>query len=253
MVTYSLTALSRFQTYFHTEEAEAGPDAFVVRRQLEPVVSILNSARPAAPVVLSVRPAFLWKDTKENTGGTTTLRRKRVASYLRVELARPWYQTGAGECLGVILWDRTGVQPLPEIRSHLTQVGRDPIWQTPEPERWPTELIFSGAIGAARPIRLIDSGSTALALPFQPWFHENGWYADVGLPGVVATSYCPFAKLAVARYQPESIEGCDLSPVITPAALSGVQSVSIVSHLPLVTATGMTTTGGWPAVDQQNT
>jgi hypothetical protein len=56
-------------------------------------------------------------------------------------------------------------------------------------------------------------GGTVLAVPFAAFFHGERWHADIALPGIAAASYSPFARLAVARYQPDSIADHHLSPV----------------------------------------
>lgn len=217
-VTYTFTAVSRFRQYFKPGEEQHEPDAFVVRAPLAVPVNILSTARPASPAVLAIRPAFVWKESLQATSGGTTLRRQRLGGWLRVELERPWYQTGDGERLAVVLWDRTGVAPSPGLRGSITQVGRDPIWTTPAPERWPTEQTFSGMVDQAAATKIVETQDSVHALPYEPWFHDDRWYADIGLPGVAASSYCPFVQLAVARYQRDSIQGCDLSPVVRPDA-----------------------------------
>jgi hypothetical protein len=213
-VTYTLTAVTRFRQYFKRGEEAQDPDAFVVRTPLTVPVNIRSTARPAPPVVLAARPAFVWKESAESGPGVATLRRQRLGGRLRVELARPWYQTGDGERLAVILWDRTGVAPPEGLRGLITQVGRDPIWQTPDPERWPTEQMLAGMVDATAATKLLETGNTVFALPYETWFHNDRWYADVALPGVAASSYCPFVQLAVARYQRDSITDHDLSPVV---------------------------------------
>jgi hypothetical protein len=53
-----------------------------------------------------------------------------------------------------------------------------------------------------------------VVLPHEVWFRDGRWYADIALPGVAKAEYCPFVQLAVARYQPNSIEGHELSQVV---------------------------------------
>jgi hypothetical protein len=214
-VTYTLTAIGRFRPFFKPEEVAADPAAFAERRTLALPVSIPNTARPAAPVVLATRPAFAWEESVERNAGETTLRRHRHGGRLRVELARPWYVTGDGERLGVMLWDHTGgVVPPPELAGLITEVGRDPIWDTPTPERWPTDSAFSGTAGPPDSRVLTEAGRAVLVVPYEPWFHADRWYADVALPGLASASYCPFVRLALARYQPDSIDGHHVSPVV---------------------------------------
>jgi hypothetical protein len=65
-------------------------------------------------------------------------------------------------------------------------------------------------------------------LPYAPEYHpgQDRWYVDVAL--AEGSVLWPFVRLAVARYQPDSIEGCALSPV----GLSGW-----VQPVPMRTAT----------------
>jgi hypothetical protein len=214
-ITYTVTAVSRFPQYFAAGEFGNDPAAFTQSRPLTSVVSIPSSARPPAPVVLAARPAFTWTEQTEQNAGTMTLRRQRLAGRLRLELARPWFVSGDGEHLGVILWNRAGsVTPPPEIAAMVTEVGRDPVWDTTDPERWPTESEFSGTAGPVASRKVAEAGRDALVVPFEAWFHNDRWYADVSLPGVASSSYCPFVRLAVARYQPDSIADHHLSPIV---------------------------------------
>ncbi|UGS37149.1 hypothetical protein [Capillimicrobium parvum] len=214
VVTYTVTAVSRFRPFFHPSELTADPDAFVQRTQLRATVPIPNTARPAAPTVLGTRPAFTWKDSREpSAGGTVTLRRERLAGRLRVELGRPWFATGEGERLGVVLWDRPTGAAEPQAPL-VTECGRDPIWDTTDPPRWPAESQLVGAAGPAGRHTLQEAAVPALVVPFEPFFHGDRWYADVALPGLASASYCPFVRLAVARCQPDSIADHHLSPVV---------------------------------------
>lgn len=66
-------------------------------------VDILNSARPEAPKVLYVIPTFAW-DRQESGDEIVS---KRISG-LRVWMERPWYSSGAGEMLGVVVWPSAG-------------------------------------------------------------------------------------------------------------------------------------------------
>jgi hypothetical protein len=61
--------------------------------------NILSSARPAAPEVLYVLPTFRWERQDEGNHRTHVRRGNAV----RVWLRRPWFSSGDGEQLGVIL------------------------------------------------------------------------------------------------------------------------------------------------------
>jgi hypothetical protein len=181
VVAYTLTAVSRFRHLYRPDE---DPERFVTARELEPV-SMPNTARPAPPVIRATVTAFAT--TSEADGGV--LRRHRRGGLLRVELARPWFLSGEGEQLGVVV--------------ERCEAGRDPIWDTPPlPDRVPTAGDFSGS-----PVRVAhpEAGNVTV-VGFDAAFVDGRWVADVGLPGLAETSYRPFVRLAVTRYQSQSLD-----------------------------------------------
>ena len=206
MVSYTLTAVSRFRQFFHAQEDAA---AFLAPAPPLPATSVLSSARPGPPIVLSTRPTFRWEQEPAVGDNPGPLVRR---SGLRVELQRPWFQTGQGEQLAVIVGPTN--QPDPLAQPFLTQVGRDPIWDTPSPDQWPTSQALATSAGAAAKLTLDPSGATGVAVPYDVWFQGDRWYADIALPGVAASSYCPFVQLTVARYQPDSLAGLELSSIV---------------------------------------
>jgi len=218
-VTYTLTAASRFRQHF---DADEDPLRFLAATTLVPT-TILSTARPAAPVVLATRPAFTWTEsvdtfpeTMDPASTVTVMTRQRLGGRLRLELARPWYQTGDGERLALLLWARPEADPADQgMLGYVTQAGRDPIWETPAPVRWPDLSMLGGDVAGAPAWAFVpETGLSVLAVPYEPWFHNDRWYADIALPGVAASSYCPFVQLAVGRYQPGSLSGLSLSPVV---------------------------------------
>jgi len=209
-ITYTLTAVSRFRQFFDTSEDN---EAFVVRRALPEPVNIPNSARPSPPIVVSTRPAFVWQENRENLPDFTLIRR-RLGGYLRLELKGPWYETGEGEQLAVLVWKDD--RPPEDIWPFITQAGLDPVRHTGFPIRFPTSAAFTGA-GAPREALLKEAGQRVVAVPYEPWFHDGRWFADIALPGLVTSadsSYCPFVQLAVARYQPDSLTDLEISPAV---------------------------------------
>ncbi|MET4924721.1 hypothetical protein P3L51_20585 [Streptomyces sp. PSRA5] len=198
-VTYTLTALSRFRQFF-----TAGEDA-AFQHDTTPAeaVSIPSSAPPVAPVVLAVSPSFRWEGSADLAAGP--VQRIRRGGRVRVELARPWNLSGEGELLAVL----TG--------PDLTRVSRDPIWATGDAAGTAGPEVFAGAAGATAEHTLPGTGTVVRAVPYPAHLHveTDRWYADVELPGAVADSYCPFVRLALARYQPESLPDCALSTPVT--------------------------------------
>lgn len=194
-VTYTLNATSRFRPYFNPDEAD---DKFHAV-QVQPVVNIPSTARPPAPVVLAVVPAFAWQRTQP---GLDRIERIRGGQRLRVELARPWFVTGEGEQLAVILGDA------PDL---VTRIGRDPLFATPPTPTHPDAHWFPNTVTAT--VTLPD-GTDVTVVPFDVTPGGDRWLADItfALPDD-AQSYNPFVSLALARYQPDTVTGQEMSPV----------------------------------------
>ncbi|MGI8901999.1 MAG: hypothetical protein ACR2HA_13940 [Nocardioides sp.] len=207
-VIFDVTSVSRFRDCFVDTDAEL----FRLPGPLEEV-SVLSTARPTPPVVVSVVPAFAWQ--QDRAAGSLT--RHRLGGRLRVELARPWFTTGEGEALAVLVWPGAEDE-LPEaVREQVTWCNRDPIHATATLPALATESQFTG-FQAAVDVPLAPGGPEVRALAFPVFFHENHWYADVELPGVAAASYSPFVRLAVARFQGQSLVAPDdlrMSSVVT--------------------------------------
>lgn len=109
LVTYRPVATTRFREYFH-------PDITAVPANIEHpgdevTLSIPNSARPSPPEVLYVIPTFGWEDKELSSG----FERKRLGGGLRIYLDRPWYSSGRGEKLAVVL-------PQPPERVRIKEV-----------------------------------------------------------------------------------------------------------------------------------
>jgi hypothetical protein len=211
VVTPTLRGVGRFRTFYDPAEAD---EAFCVASQPLTAVDVPSTARPAPPVVLGVRPAFRWFEEPDGVLGPGIVRRTREGARLRVELARPWYLTGDGERLAVVLWDTAGGPPPAELRDQITQAGRDPTWETGDTDRWPTPSQVLGGQGEPGRPALADRTERVLAVPFQPFLDGDRWWADVHLRALAAASYAPFVRLAVARYQPSSLPGLELSRVV---------------------------------------
>ncbi|WP_345800091.1 hypothetical protein AAIB33_11475 [Microbacterium sp. AZCO] len=204
-VTYHATAVSRFRRYFDADEPA---EAFIADATLAEV-RIPSSVRPPRPLVRAVTPAFRWTGTDLPTGWTR-VERRRAGGILRVELARPWFETGQGEQLAVMVWDSAGPPP---ANVDVTRTGRDAIRATTPLLSFPPLSVFADPDGAV----FRDQGVTAV--PYDVWFADDRWWADVPVPGVAAASYSPLVQLVVARYQADSLDGLRLSePVKTDPA-----------------------------------
>jgi hypothetical protein len=207
-INYRATASSRFREYF----TEPG---LVFTRTSDPImVDVPSSVRPLAPDVLYVVPTFGW-ERQESTNLKTAV---RFGNGLRVYLNRPWYSSGEGELLGVVLWPAS--QPAPDdsqretYKEFITQWGLDPTWQSGSLSAAPTVDDLTTAARSA-PALTLDETSQPVdvaghTVAFDP--DRKLWYCDIVFSNPDA--YGPFVRLALARYQPSSITGVELSHVV---------------------------------------
>ncbi len=180
-VAYTLTAVSRFRHLYRPDEAAS---EFVTSVDLPPK-SLVNTSRPAPPAVHATVPAFVSTSDPEGA----VLRHNRRGGLLRVELTRPWFLSGEGEQLGVVV--------------ERCEVARDPVWDTPPlADRVPAATDFAVP---ATPVTHPEAEAVHV-VGVDTAFAGGRWFADVDLPGLAATSYRPFVRLAVTRYQPSSLD-----------------------------------------------
>ena len=100
-------SVSRYQQYYDLKGA-SGDAPFTNVDMTPQTVTVLNTARPAAPRVAKIIP--LLPVSESHGHGQRKL--QRVGGAFRIYLERPWYTSGFGEMLGVVLWgeDPGGLQ-----------------------------------------------------------------------------------------------------------------------------------------------
>jgi hypothetical protein len=217
LVRYRLRASTRFREFFPQVLAGAtqpdGSDGFS-RVGSELVVSVPNSVPPAAVSLQYVVPSFGW-DASHPAPPTswTSFSRARKGGGIRVFLDRPWFTSGPGEQLGVVV-PRAGEQLAETVGS---QLGVDPTWSSAWTPTMP-ELAGSMFVGGDvhDSVRLED-GTLVDVVGYDPELdvERNLWYADVALDtSVLPATYWPFVRLALVRFQPSSIEGAGASKVV---------------------------------------
>jgi len=180
------------------------------------LVQVPSSQRPPAPDVRSVLPLFGWQESSSSAMVTST----RTGSMLRVYLGRPWYATGAGEYLGVIV-----ANPVPadatlpaDIAPLVSGYGTDPLFATGTRFASPlTVADFTLATATGDTVLLAEQAETTAFVSVAghqvSWDAARQlWYADIALN--ISPSYFPFVQLALVRYQPSSLAGISVSRVV---------------------------------------
>ena len=186
-------------------------------------VVVPSSARPAAPSVRYLIPTFGWESEQQDTTRTS----RRRGGGLRVYLDRPWWSSGRGELLGVVLPPPTapGGGPLPlDLESEdatkrfapfVTQWGSDPLYAgSGLPHRYPLPSDFTSAVTVAEGVGLAETGQNVDVAGHAVGFDADRdlWFSDITV--ATAQAYSPFIRLALVRYQPESVPPLHLSPVV---------------------------------------
>jgi hypothetical protein len=173
---------------------------------------VLASAPPDDPRVVYTVPTFRWVDTP----GTGSLDTTRLGNGLRVWLERPWFSSGNGELLGVVILGEN--QPFTDIPAALvplvTQWGLDPLWDTTLPKfRSRIEDFTARVTSEVVSLREVPSTTVHVVGHRVRWDQERRlWYCDIELdPGA---TYMPFVRLAFVRYQPNALDGAKISKVV---------------------------------------
>jgi hypothetical protein len=240
-VDYFLRATTGFREYFPV--AITADPKNITRDGPKVTLKVPNRARPAAPKVLYALPSFRWDPVRPRRpiAPGARLSSRRLGGGLRVYLDRPWFSTGDGELLAVVLRPvGTPVADDDPTKNVATTWGRDVIFQTPGPPdseavpgdnrmatRGPGPAIgnFQGGFVFVDSAPGYREARTSLKLEEIPEIlvdvvgydvqydtQRKLWYADIQIDR--GSSYCPFVRLALTRYQPNSLSGAELSRVV---------------------------------------
>ncbi|MFK0112003.1 hypothetical protein [Streptomyces sp. NPDC091217] len=199
-VSYAVTAVSRFEDCFGRVLA-ADPTACLAAGTLADT-DVPSSLRPPAPGLIHCIPSFTWTRT---TDGQQSLTRLRRGGGLRVLLERPWYVSGDDEALAVLTFP-AGPVPAEALRC-VAVAGRDPIHDTGAPPAVLTAAQVNTTQRAQVTLPELQRQLDAALYPVEFEAESDHWFADLDLAPVVAASYFPFVRLALARYQPYTVSG----------------------------------------------
>lgn len=230
-VDYYLKGTTRFREYFpislfrdpvNRPEHDDETDSEKLKRRMHrigPKVTreIYNSARPATPMIRYIIPTFGWPEEERAERSVLS---KRCGNGLRVLIERPWYSSGDGELLGVVL-QQTGGALLnlsnDVLRDLTTRWGKDPIWGSANMASLPSPSSFANADKVGTNLSIVEREGVKVDVVGYPveFDKDRGlWFSDIEINA--GNTYNPFIRLALCRYQPKSISDCHLSPIVRP-------------------------------------
>lgn len=162
-----------------------------------------SSARPPAPRIRYVVPTARWQREPDAP-------RRREGGGLRLYLERPWFVSGDREMVGVVLGPASGSPDFDRSLPFTSRWGRDPIRLS---EAVPLELgpeHFREFTSVVPDAHSADSLPPCTVIVYPVEYDDTGrLFCDLRIdPG---TAYFPFVRLAVVRYQPDSIDGLEIS------------------------------------------
>ena len=238
LVRYRLEATTRFREYLpaalyaqRDQITRLGPPALETSALLgaddDPGAAVLFSVAGATPNGTRVRstqapevprvvyavPTFRWQ---RNLGtALATQSSTRFGNGLRVYLERPWFSSGDGELLGVVLLADGGrFDTIPEaMMPFVTQWGLDPLFDTTLPKEMAKAADFSARV-ASENVPLLENGASVHVVGHRVQWDDARklWYCDIELDAGWRT-YMPFVRLALVRYQPHAIGTAKVSRV----------------------------------------
>jgi len=224
MVDYHVVGTTRFREYF-PPEITAEP-VNITRRGPTFQVNVRSSARPDSPRVVYLLPTFTWQERRHEgeKDRWQVLERDRIGNGLRVYLERPWYSSGDGELLGAVLWPVQWAGYGTKQRL-VSLMGMDPVHFSNQPQAVIGVQDFANVARSQGSLSLPDDPFAFQFMNVKVGYAVAGfeveynadrqlWFADIQFNSERVTSYYPFVRLALARYQPNSIADTELSAVV---------------------------------------
>ena len=188
---------------------------------------IPNCAVPRPPVVKYALPLTSLKRESE----TRVRRSVRKSNAIRLYLSGCWSDTGRGELLGVVCAPHSQESLSDSDRRQnekfFSQWGAEVLFRTKalgdgpfaHHFEWAT-VLFDGvqAVTPEEARKNIRVDRPAIVAGHKVHYDEirKCWYSDISVPAA-RNSFLPWIRLGLARFQPDSIFGCHVSPVVLSA------------------------------------
>jgi hypothetical protein len=204
-VRYRPVATTRFREYFTgiIDTARLRGEALPLTAEGDAVELLIpSSARPPAPVVDYLVPSLSW-----NRSDAKPTRIHLRTANIRVYLRRPWYASGDGERLAVILAPKgRDAAADPALSRYATLWGLDPAFEGGRLNGRNFPDIDSFPNAETDNVRLPEDEDTTVTVATFPVDYDEErqlHYADI--PVNTQQAYTPFLRLSLARYQRHSV------------------------------------------------
>ena len=195
---------------------------------LEPVIGIpetwtVDKAAIALEVATAQRSGAAG--TRFGSIHRSVSRKSNAASRHLVEVNQPLFRGGSASKapfevgIGANLF--LASQPTPEeieamLQPYVTKFGSDPVWQSAVPDVVPTPTDFPRRVATKGNLTLEEVHPAARVtvaghdVEYDP--DRRLWFCDIEID--IGNAYFPFVRLALARFQPHSLDGAHLSRVV---------------------------------------
>ena len=202
-VTYQAVASTRFLEYFPSQ-VDVGPTSVPGTTF---AVDVPSSAAPPAPIVREAVPTWQWDRPAD-----PALPHRRHSAGVRLLLEPPWFASGDGEQLAVVLLDPAAYPPSDDVRPRVTHWGTDPAFGAAALAGAPAPAAFPAGLPAVN--GQIDGVGPVVFVPHAVSFDADRGVCVCDIPIDPGQAYGPFVRLAVVRYQPHSLPGLETSHVV---------------------------------------
>jgi hypothetical protein len=187
-------------------------------------LNILSSARPLAPDVAFIVPIYEWRKVHATPSAVLS---GRSPSALRIFMSRPWWSSGIGELLGVVTWPEAEKRDIvstisPTDELYVSDWGADPVFAGPAlPSAHPRLESFPKRVHTGKNLTIDENAGVRVNVAGHAVQYDPGrdlWYSDVIVD--IGHAYTPMIRLGLARYQPESVPGAELSRIVLADVMS---------------------------------
>ena len=204
-VSYTLVATTNFREYYpgaDDPKVKADDSDYERPAKEKLTLTVASSARPLAPKLSYLIPAFVWADAYDRKTKTWHEGRTMV---VRAYFERPMLLSGDRETIAVVLFDPNS-SVAPSEQKFVCRWGADPTRTitTPILQNEMSEVNFCGP-GDSIETCILTEGGTARAKPCKIEYSEDRqlWFADV--PINTQHSNAPFVSLSFVRWQPDAL------------------------------------------------